>query len=68
METDNKQICQTCLFFRQHYIWQGYRYNAINYGHCRQGIRVKHLHALKSACDKWQQQDEQYKKCYEPAE
>lgn len=27
-------FCENCAHFRRHYIWDGWRYAALRYGHC----------------------------------
>ncbi len=66
MNNDIKLTCQTCIYFLQHYIWYRCGYKAINYGHCKQGKRVKHMHASKKACESWQEQNADYINFYIP--
>lgn len=65
MDRYEQKICQTCGYFRRHYIWWG-EYRAINFGHCVHPPRVRHCRPGLAACVKWIPQNEEYLRAYVP--
>lgn len=51
------ETCQTCKYFRQHYIKMGRRYNAIGDGHCVKP-RLKIRKTRTPACGYYQPREQ----------
>lgn len=65
MKTDEKQTCQTCGYFRRHYIWFE-QYTWVNCGHCTHPPRNRQCRPGMAACGKWTEQPEDYRERFLP--
>ncbi len=50
--------CETCHYFRRHYVHMGWRYQEISCGHCVYP-RLKHRMANMSACVHYRSRNEE---------
>jgi hypothetical protein len=55
------KICETCIYFRQHYIKFGLEYSPISYGHCVYP-RLKKRETKSAACEHYISLEEDNKK------
>ncbi len=54
-EPEKPMDCQSCAFFIQHYVYYsasigGGDYTKLNFGHCTQGMKIKHKAAKDKTC------------------
>ena len=60
------RCCGSCRYYRLHYGWNVSAFTPFDYGHCVKGPRVHHCRPEKRACPDWQEQDERYRREYQP--
>ncbi len=66
MTDKNKNTCQNCGYFQQHYIWLESRYHTIDDGLCLHPPRRRHCRSTMPACARWIPQTEAYHTLYDP--